>query len=135
MLPNPKIHPPTIIFALDDTSLRGLYLFTRAMDQHRAMGQLKGLVTPCIGMYKGVAEHSFLMRQDDFKEHVAGKGFCDKQDIFLTITPDMVAHFREGGVEGNVKGRGKQMFETTNPSNEDGWTYVTNLNKYFTVEK
>ena len=75
-----------VIFAIDnDADLHTNAKFLRYMDEREVMGKTKGKMKLCIGSYKGKLERSYIVRWDDFMEHIAESGYVDNQESVLFL--------------------------------------------------
>lgn len=126
-----------VVFAVDnniDTHTAAKFL--RHVDTNRALGNLKGPVTHCIGSWTeedGVThlEPSYMMDSRDYYEIVAHSGYVDKQVCILKVPGDTRQPCTLEFSNGYTKGLGP-MRETTSPHKVDNWTYVQETGKYFT---
>ena len=121
------------IFSIDNVNdIHTLAKFTRYMDEHRAMGKLKGGIKVCIGSYKGELEQSFTMLTSDFQSFVKTSGYVANQESILEVSEcnkqyaDLV--FSDGTREsiGSLKDVTKEE-----AMKHEAWTYRPDLNKYW----
>ena len=78
-----------VIFAIDDgQDIHTVAKFTRLMDTKRACGYLQGSVKPCIGLWEGILEASYLMDSVDYKAFVQDSGYVDNQECVLIVAGD-----------------------------------------------
>ena len=123
-----------ICFAIDNGhDLHTEAKFLRAMDTHRALGDMKGSFIPCVGMYKGVIEDSYIMDERDYLKFVDRKGWTENQQSILHIPAD---------VRQPCTLEFPLWSETTGPMRElsdhreyNSWTYVKETGKFFSTEK
>lgn len=78
--------PPVVIFSIDDQSVYGLMKFYRRASELEAMQKLEGKIVPCIGMYEGVFEFSWIATEEDFLEHF--DDLASGQKTLLKVTTD-----------------------------------------------
>ena len=142
-----------VIFAIDnDADLHTNAKFLRYMDEREVMGKTKGKMKLCIGSYKGKLERSYIVRWDDFMEHIAESGYVDNQESILILrdgyygvtyatlkfnsayNTDWPAEFPNVGYDDLFLGAFKSI-----PSNEaqyeEAWTYRPDLDTYYVCEE
>ena len=142
-----------VIFAIDnDADLHTNAKFLRYMDEREVMGKTKGKMKLCIGSYKGKLERSYIVRWDDFMEHIAESGYVDNQESILILrdgyygkvyatlkfnsayNSDWPAEFTNVGYDDLFLGVFKAI-----PSNEaqyeEAWTYRPDLDTYYVCEE
>ena len=142
-----------VIFAIDnDDNVHTNAKFLRYVDEREVMGKMKGKMKLCIGSYKGKLERSYIMRWDDFMEHIAESGYVDKQESILILrdgyygkvyatlkfnsayNSDWPAEFTNVGYDDLFLGEFKSI-----PSNEaqyeEAWTYRPDLDTYYVCEE
>ena len=142
-----------VIFAIDnDADLHTNAKFLRYVDEREVMGKTKGKMKLCIGSYKGKLERSYIMRWDDFMEHIAESGYVDNQESILILrdgyygkvyatlkfnsayNSDWPAEFANVGYDDLFLGEFKSI-----PSNEaqyeEAWTYRPDLDQYYVCEE
>lgn len=124
-----------VIFSIDDVNdTHALAKFLRHIDTARAMDKMQGKMVHCIGSWEGELEPSFLMRWDDFQEHVIGRGFVEDQDAILVVHGDKmqaVLHNKDGSR--TFIGRMKETDAAT-AMQQQGFTYRPDLGKYWIVD-
>ena len=141
-----------VIFAIDnDGDLHTNAKFLRYVDERVAMQKMKGKMKLCIGSYKGKLERSYIVRWDDFMEHIADSGYVDKQESILILrdgyygvtyatlkfnsayNTDWPAEFPNVGSNDLFLGVFKSI-----PANEalyeEAWTYRPDLDTYYVCE-
>jgi hypothetical protein len=141
-----------VVFAIDnDGDLHTNAKFLRYIDERVAMQKMKGKMKLCIGSYKGKLERSYIVRWDDFMEHIADSGYVDKQESILILrdgyygvtyatlkfnsayNSDWPAEFSNVGSDDLFLGVFKAI-----PSNEaqyeEAWTYRPDLDTYYVCE-
>ena len=142
-----------VIFAIDnDADLHTNAKFLRYMDEREVMGKTKGKMKLCIGSYKGKLERSYIVRWDDFMEHIAESGYVDNQESILILrdgyygvtyatlkfnsayNTDWPAEFPNVGYDDLFLGAFKSI-----PANEaqyeEAWTYRPDLDTYYVCEE
>ena len=142
-----------VIFAIDnDDNVHTNAKFLRYVDEREVMGKMKGKMKLCIGSYKGKLERSYIMRWDDFMEHIAESGYVDKQESILILrdgyygkvyatlkfnsayNSDWPAEFPNVGYDDLFLGEFKSI-----PANEaqyeEAWTYRPDLDTYYVCEE
>ena len=142
-----------VIFAIDnDNDLHTNAKFLRYMDEREVMGKTKGKMKLCIGSYKGKLERSYIVRWDDFMEHIAESGYVDNQESVLILrdgyygvtyatlkfnsayNTDWPAEFPNVGYDDLFLGAFKSI-----PANEaqyeEAWTYRPDLDTYYVCEE
>jgi len=142
-----------VIFAIDnDDNVHTNAKFLRYVDEREVMGKMKGKMKLCIGSYKGKLERSYIMRWDDFMEHIAESGYVDNQESILILrdgyygkvyatlkfnsayNSDWPAEFTNVGYDDLFLGEFKSI-----PSNEahyeEAWTYRPDLDTYYICEE
>lgn len=122
-----------VIFSIDNVNdTHAMAKFMRHMDTQRAMGKMSGNMVHCIGSYKGEIEPSFLMRFDDFQEHVIGRGFVENQESILRVSEcnkqyaELVYADQSRESIGSLKSVSKDE-----AMKHDAWTYRPDLNIYW----
>ena len=141
-----------VIFAIDnDGDLHTNAKFLRYVDERVAMQKMKGTMKLCIGSYKGKLERSYIVRWDDFMEHIADSGYVDNQESILILrdgyygvtyatlkfnsayNTDWPAEFPNVGSNDLFLGVFKAI-----PANEamyeEAWTYRPDLDTYYVCE-
>jgi hypothetical protein len=125
-----------IIFSIDDVSdVHTQAKFLRHIDTLRSMGKMQGKVVPCIGMYKGELEPSYLVSAEDFFEFIAvPDGYVSGQESFLQIDVghrgQQVASLLYLDTGLTTLGRIKSVSKDVAMSH-DAWTYRMDTNTYF----
>ena len=142
-----------VIFAIDnDDNVHTNAKFLRYVDEREVMGKTKGKMKLCIGSYKGKLERSYIMRWDDFMEHIAESGYVDNQESILILrdgyygkvyatlkfnsayNSDWPAEFPNVGYDDLFLGQFKSI-----PANEaqyeEAWTYRPDLDTYYVCEE
>jgi hypothetical protein len=137
-----------VIFAIDnDDNVHTNAKFLRYVDEREVMGKTKGKMKLCIGSYKGKLERSYIMRWDDFMEHIAESGYVDKQESILILRDGYYgkvyatlkfnndeSKFPNVGYDDLFLGEFKSI-----PSNEaqyeEAWTYRPDLDTYYVCEE
>lgn len=122
------------IFSIDNVGdLHTLAKFTRHLDTLRSMGKLRGNVIPCIGSYKGVLEQSFLMRSDDYGEHVDNTHYMDNQESILRVSEcnKQYAELYFLAEEGRVPIGSLKSVSKAEAMHHDAWTYRPDLDIYW----
>ena len=137
-----------VIFAIDnDANLHTNAKFLRYMDEREVMGKTKGKMKLCIGSYKGKLERSYIVRWDDFMEHIAESGYVDNQEsvLFLRdgyygVTYATLKFNNEQGYSHMMRSNDLFLgaFKSI-PSNEaqyeEAWTYRPDLDTYYVCEE
>jgi len=127
-----------VIFSIDQPhDLHVQAKFLRHLDTARAMDQLIGPVTLCIGSYQGVLEPSFMMYRSDFNKIVKPTEYIRNQESILTVPGDTrqpctLEYLQEDHKVG--LGPMREVEEHHLP-HYDGWTYILQTGKYFTCEE
>jgi len=137
-----------VIFAIDnDDDVHTNAKFLRYVDEREVMGKTKGKMKLCIGSYKGKLERSYIMRWDDFMEHIAESGYVDNQESILILRDGYYgkvyatlkfnndeSKFPNVGYDDLFLGEFKSI-----PSNEaqyeEAWTYRPDLDTYYVCEE
>jgi hypothetical protein len=137
-----------VIFAIDnDNDVHTNAKFLRYVDEREVMGKTKGKMKLCIGSYKGKLERSYIMRWDDFMEHIAESGYVDNQESILILRDGYYgkvyatlkfnndeSKFPNVGYDDLFLGEFKSI-----PSNEaqyeEAWTYRPDLDTYYVCEE
>lgn len=135
-----------VIFAIDnDADLHTNAKFLRYVDERQAMGKMKGKMKLCIGSYMGVMERSYIVRWDDFVEHIAESGYVDNQEsilvlrdgyygkVYATLKYNDHGYPMEDGLSDLFLGILKAV-DKDEAMDNDGWTYRPDINQYFVVE-
>lgn len=123
-----------VIFSIDNVNdLHSLAKFTRYLDTRRSMGELRGNVIICTGSYKGQLETSFLMRRDDFDEHIRNSVYIANQESILRVSEcnkqyATLEYLKDGRDEfiGSLKSVPKDEALM-----HDAWTYRPDINQYW----
>lgn len=125
-----------VIFSIDGVSdLHTKAKFLRYVDTLRAMNILKGNMKLCIGMYNGVLEDSFIIRGDDYNNHIRLSGYLKEQECVLHVRgKSMLCEFEYSGGEIEYAGRMLQV-TASEAMTKSGWTYRPDLNIYWTLEE
>jgi hypothetical protein len=72
----------SVIFSIDYESNP---MILNHFQNYLATLSLKGAVARCIGVYKGQSEHSWVMDNTDFADHIAGSHWIENQESILRI--------------------------------------------------
>jgi len=142
-----------VIFAIDnDDNVHTNAKFLRYVDEREVMGKTKGKMKLCIGSYKGKLERSYIMRWDDFMEHIAESGYVDKQESILILrdgyygkvyatlkfnsayNSDWPAEFPNVGYDDLFLGEFKSI-PASEAQYEEAWTYRPDLDQYYVCEE
>jgi len=142
-----------VIFAIDnDDNVHTNAKFLRYVDEREVMGKTKGKMKLCIGSYKGKLERSYIMRWDDFMEHIAESGYVDKQESILILrdgyygkvyatlkfnsayNSDWPAEFTNVGYDDLFLGEFKSI-PAHEAQYEEAWTYRPDLDQYYVCEE
>ena len=142
-----------VIFAIDnDDNVHTNAKFLRYVDEREVMGKTKGKMKLCIGSYKGKLERSYIMRWDDFMEHIAESGYVDKQESILILrdgyygkvyatlkfnsayNSDWPAEFTNVGYDDLFLGEFKSI-PAHDAQYEEAWTYRPDLDQYYVCEE
>ena len=142
-----------VIFAIDnDDNVHINAKFLRYVDERQVMGKMKGKMKLCIGSYKGKLERSYIMRWDDFMEHIAESGYVDKQESILILrdgyygkvyatlkfnsayNSDWPAEFPNVGYDDLFLGEFKSI-PAHQAQYEEAWTYRPDLDLYYVCEE
>jgi len=142
-----------VIFAIDnDDNVHTNAKFLRYVDEREVMGKTKGKMKLCIGSYKGKLERSYIMRWDDFMEHIAESGYVDKQESILILrdgyygkvyatlkfnsayNSDWPAEFTNVGYDDLFLGEFKSI-PAHEAQYEEAWTYRPDLDTYYVCEE
>lgn len=142
-----------VIFAIDnDDNVHTNAKFLRYVDEREVMGKTKGKMKLCIGSYKGKLERSYIMRWDDFMEHIAESGYVDKQESILILrdgyygkvyatlkfnsayNSDWPAEFTNVGYDDLFLGEFKSI-PAREAQYEEAWTYRPDLDAYYVCEE
>jgi len=142
-----------VIFAIDnDDNVHTNAKFLRYVDEREVMGKTKGKMKLCIGSYKGKLERSYIMRWDDFMEHIAESGYVDKQESILILrdgyygkvyatlkfnsayNSDWPAEFTNVGYDDLFLGEFKSV-PAHEAQYEEAWTYRPDLDTYYVCEE
>jgi len=98
------------------------------------LNKMSGNCIPCVGMYKGIMEYSFLCNWEDYNEFIVNSGYVDKQESILVIGPTKKrkAHilYKDGRDE-YIGWMSEVPYEVAMRS--EHWTYRPDLNKYWTT--
>jgi hypothetical protein len=119
----------TVVFALDNQTLRGMYQFTRYTDQQTALGNC-GKVGPIIGMYKGKPETAFIMDIEDYK-NLSIPVYTVQQESVIVVNNDMSCYLANPVSLAPLKKLGKLQGYTELPKGAHSWTYSPSLNTYY----
>lgn len=133
-----------VIFAIDnDDDAHTNAKFMRHMDTLDAMSKMRGNMKLCIGSYKNKLERSYLVRFDDFFDHVAESGYVDDQESILVLRDGYYGRtyatlkyefVRDKAESDEFLGLFKHR-----PADEamagDAWTYRPDLDLYFITEE
>ena len=137
-----------VIFAIDnDNDLHTNAKFLRYMDEREVMGKTKGKMKLCIGSYKGKLERSYIVRWDDFMEHIAESGYVDNQESILILRDGyygkVYATLKFNNDEGKFPNVGSDdlflgVFKPITAHNaqyEEAWTYRPDTDQYYVCEE
>jgi hypothetical protein len=73
-----------VIFAIDNNNdTHAVAKFMRHIDTKRVMGEMKGEMVHAIGYWEGILEPSYIMHEDDYRDHVLPMGFTEEQDAVM----------------------------------------------------
>ncbi len=127
-----------IIFSTDDQSIHGLKKFLRHLDNFKVLGKFKSTPVSAFGAYKGKLEHSFIMTEEDFNNHIKPYSFVDNQESILRIVTDNKGRMLGTLVfsDGTSKSIGRIV--ETSPQDavkRDSWTYRQDLDKYWVADE
>lgn len=128
---------PQVIFAIDGgATLRTRKRFLKYVDNLVAVGKV-AYCSPCIGMWEGVLENSYMMRETDFMQHVCDTWWVAGQVCFLVVPGDVRQPCRFLSPQGESSEGVGQLKEVgfKEAMLHDGWTYVEATQKYFVLEK
>lgn len=122
----------SVIFAIDASySVHKQAKFLRYVDGLRAMGNLVGGVSQCIGSYNGTLERSYMMLLVDFDKHVRNSGFVSEQESFLHVPGDTrqpcALEYQASGVRETLD----HLYEISDGYTGMNWTYVEEKDKYY----
>jgi len=142
-----------VVFAIDnDGDLHTNAKFLRYVDERVAMQKMDGTMKLCIGSYKGKLERSYIMRWDDFMEHIAESGYVDKQESILILrdgyygkvyatlkfnsayNSDWPSEFPNVGYDDLFLGEFKSI-PAHEAQYEEAWTYRPDLDTYYVCEE
>lgn len=126
------------IFSIDNVhDIRALAKFTHHIDVLQAMGKLRGQVKTCVGSYKGQLETSFLMRSDDFVDHVQGSVYITGQESILRVSEcnkqyATLVYLADDSTEfiGSLK-----CVDKDTALAQDAWTYRPDVDQYWITVK
>ena len=123
-----------VIFTYDNNSdVHHSAKFYRFIDTLRAMGKLRGKVVKTFGMYDGLIEDSFIVRRDDFFDHILDSGFVGEQEPFLMVPASnkqpVSLYYQQTG---EYESLGRMKTSVSIPSSL-GWTYRPDIKLYFCV--
>jgi len=137
-----------VIFAIDnDDNVHTNAKFLRYVDEREVMGKMKGKMKLCIGSYKGKLERSYIMRWDDFMEHIADSGYVDKQESILILRDGyygkVYATLKFNNEAGLIPKVGYDDFflgefksvPAHQAQYEEAWTYRPDLDTYYVCEE
>jgi hypothetical protein len=129
MMARPNGH--YVVFSIDNVNdVHVLAKFLRHVDTARAMNRMQGGIQQCIGMYNGLLEVSFIMREDDFNEHVKPFGFTDNQECVLHI----VGSDMQASLVSLTEVKDIGFYEAVSheeAANATSWTYRPDMDQYF----
>lgn len=128
---------PQVIFAIDDgDTLRTRKRFLKYVDNLVAVGKV-AYCSPCIGMWEGVLENSYMMRESSFMQHVWGTPWVAGQACFLVVPGDVRQPCRFLSPQGESSEGVGQLKEVgfKEAMLHGGWTYVEATQKYFVLER
>jgi len=137
-----------VIFAIDnDNDVHTNAKFLRYVDEREVMGKTKGKMKLCIGSYKGKLERSYIMRWDDFMEHIAESGYVDEQESILILRDGYYgkvyatlkfnndeSKFPNVGYDDLFLGLFKSI-PSSEAQYEEAWTYRPDLDTYYVCEE
>ena len=137
-----------VIFAIDnDNDLHTNAKFLRYMDEREVMGKTKGKMQLCIGSYKGKLERSYIVRWDDFMEHIAESGYVDNQESILILRDGyygkVYATLKFNNDDGKFPNVGHNdlflgVFKPITAHDaqyEEAWTYRPDTDQYYVCEE
>jgi hypothetical protein len=109
--------------------------FYRTVADKQAMMKLKGSVFPCIGMYEGVMEFSWIAAETDFSNYLVQ--FTTNQKTLLRVVTDgggtMLASLLDNKTRNIVeKGRLKSV-DTSTALRYNNFTYRPDLDIYWVM--
>lgn len=127
-----------VVFAIDNgADLRTRKKFLKWVDNLVATEQIS-YCSPCIGMWEGQLETSYLMREVDFHSCIRGSVWVKDQICVLVVSgdtrQDACLYFLSSGVTESLGG---PPVEVTfgDALSRSGWTYVEATGKYFAVRQ
>ncbi len=83
-----------IIFSIDNIhDTHTLAKFLRHMDSKFALGYTRSKLTPCVGLYQGVLEYSFVCHEDDYCQFVVPYGATQNQESILAVEGSKMSTF------------------------------------------
>ena len=137
-----------VIFAIDnDDNVHINAKFLRYVDEREVMGKTKGKMKLCIGSYKGKLERSYIMRWDDFMEHIAESGYVDNQESVLILRDGyygkVYATLKFNNDESKFPNVGHndlflgvfRSIPAHEAQYEEAWTYRPDLDTYYVCEE
>lgn len=126
-----------VVFAIDNNAdTHVVAKFMRLMDTKRVMGDMKGKMVQCIGMWtdgegRRHMEPSYMVDARDYYEIVAPSGYVALQQCVLKVPGDTrqpcTLEF-PGGLTFGLK----PMREIDDTDGVTDWTYVIETGRYFT---
>lgn len=122
-----------VLFSIDNShDVHSSAKFLRQMDTLRALGELTGAVTKCIGSFEGVLEDSYLMLQVDYDKFVRGKGYTEDQICIMYIPGDTRQPCTLEYGDGRAVGIGSMIkINKTMAQKVDSWTYTLEDGRYW----
>ena len=125
---NPNISP--LLAGLDALDIDAKFL--RHISTARAMGNLSGSFTQCIGAWGGIMSVAYMMNRKDYDKIV--KGFYTlAQDCVLVISSDtrQPAYLEYPNGSHEALGPMVEIFGSSEKAMVDGWTYIPSTGKTF----
>ena len=123
-----------VIFAIDDGhELRERKLFLKYIDNLIAVGKVSHC-SPCIGMYEGVLETCYMMREHEFLDHVLGSVYVGLQQCFL-IVPGVSRQpcVLDWWTHRESMGAPLKQVSYDEAVTYKGWTFVESTQQYYVV--
>lgn len=122
-----------VIFCIDTSDIHEYARAVRKLSEYEAMGKIAEVV-PCVSMFEGKLEHSFMMLARDFDKHIRDLWFMDNQQCILRVPGDVrqpcVLEYLESGARLSIG----PMRQVKDHYGHQSWTYVIETDSYFTTE-
>lgn len=127
-----------VIFSIDPKDMYETMKFYRHACDLKAGGKMLGKIIPCLSMYEGELEQSFLVKEADFFRHFFQSQYCMNQDTFMTVSTSgkhQIARIEDWYTE-EVLTKGRLEEVTMKKAfKSKGFTYRPDMNAYWILRE